>query len=61
MAHLRINDKNGNSIPVTVVYNQNGGGTIQFWKGTVAEYQALTSAQLSDLNNDNTVFFIQET
>lgn len=48
---------------MTVVYNQNGGGTIQFWKGTDTEYRNLVennSSKLNELIAANTVFFIEE-
>lgn len=59
MAKLII-QKGTDTIPVSVVYNQNGGGTIQFWKGTPAQYKSLTSAELTELNNNNTIFFLEE-
>lgn len=59
MAKLII-QKGTDQIPVSVVYNQNGGGTIQFWKGTPAQYKSLTSAELTELNNNNTIFFLEE-
>lgn len=59
MAKLII-QKGTDKIPVSVVYNQNGGGTIQFWKGTPAQYKNLTSAELAELNNNNTIFFLEE-
>lgn len=60
MASVRIYDSQGHTIPVSVVYNQNGGGTIQFWKGTDTEYRNLTDAKLEELISNNTVFFIEE-
>lgn len=59
MAKLII-QKGTDQIPVSVVYNQNGGGTIQFWKGTPTQYKSLTSAELTELNNNNTIFFLEE-
>lgn len=55
-----IQNSNGQAIPISVVYNQNGGGTIQFWKGTDTEYRNLTDAKLEELISNNTVFFIEE-
>lgn len=60
MANKLLIQKNGQEIPVSVVYNQNGGGTIQFWKGTPAQYKSLTSEQITELNNNNTIFFLEE-
>ena len=55
--------KGNQQVPVSVVYNQNGGGTIQFWKGTDTEYKNLAKnneAKLNELISQNTVFFIEE-
>ena len=55
--------KGEDKIPVSIVYNQNGGGTIQFWKGTDTEYKNLAKnneAKLNELISQNTVFFIEE-
>ena len=63
MSKVIIQNQNGQVIPMTVVYNQNGGGTIQFWKGTDTEYRNLVennSSKLNELIAANTVFFIEE-
>lgn len=63
MAAKLIIQKGNDKIPVSVVYNQNGGGTIQFWKGTDTEYRDLVEnhgTELTKLINNNTVFFIEE-
>ena len=70
--------RNGSDVavlfPCSTVVNQNtsskGGGPIQFWKGTDAEYRDLVRYnndsthvlyhKLTELNNNNTVFFIEE-
>lgn len=62
MSKVIIQNQSGQIFPMTVVYNQNGGGTIQFWKGTDTEYKNLVTneAKLTELINNNTVFFIEE-
>lgn len=44
----------GDELPINCVVNQNGGGPLKFWKGTIDEY-----GQLASLDPD-TMYFIEQ-
>lgn len=52
----KINIKKGsNIVPVESIYNQNGGGLLKFWVGTIEEYNSTVSTPAND-----TVYIIKQ-